>query len=392
MNHDVPAEEAVLGAIALAGVVPAAVLDKGLKPEHFYRTTNATIYQQALGLHDEGKQVDTVTLPAIASYSSLVPSLGAVDQYAGRIVEKAVWRARKRAALSIVDATEDENEDAYARAEQGLRIARQGDRVYDPDRLRELAWDRLNRDVAPGWQYPMGLGRMAPGTVHLWGGWTSHGKSVWIDQIAREARAQGATVWGWLNEMDAEERMCRHIAAETGLDLDRVQENRLTDQEKAKTIHALKSIPFGITEAPGWSAEDISRDVRVRQPDIAIVDILHRIPYRDERDLARISQVLGDTAKLARCVVLATVHLNRSRLVGAARPEPVMSDIKGASSFEQDADVIGMVWREDDPTTGRPQNHGAIYTLKFRMSKMLGRQVALDPEHATFRERQEWEL
>jgi replicative DNA helicase len=117
---------------------------------------------------------------------------------------------------------------------------------------------------------------------------------------------------------------------------------------------------------------------------VAIIDILHRIPYRDERDLARISQLLGDTAKLARCVVLATVHLNRGRIVGAARPQPTLADIKGASAFEQDADVVGMVWRQDDEVSGRPQNHGLIYTLKQRMDVPGGVPVIFDGSRATF--------
>jgi replicative DNA helicase len=384
VNHDLAAEEAVLGGILLAGTVPPSLMDAGLKPGHFYSTTRAHLFTRALRQHDRGEPIDTITVPELAEYSGGVPNLGSLGTYARRITEKALWRTRRHAALQMLDASDQEDEDQFAGAEQKLLTKVENDRVYDTQRLGTLVLDRLEATIAPGWKVPFFTWRMAPGTVHLWGGWTSHGKTVWIDQVARELHKQGATVWAWLNEMTADERMCRFTSAATGIELRKVMENNLTEHEKGRVASALSRIPFGIVECPGWNAEDIARDIRVRQPDVAIIDILHRIPYRDERDLARISQLLGDTAKLARCVVLCTVHLNRGRIIGAARPQPTLGDIKGASAFEQDADVVGMVWREDDPTSGRPQDHGLIYTLKQRMDVPGGVPVIFHGAKASF--------
>lgn len=382
MNHDLAAEEAVLGGVLLLGSVPPSLVDAGLKPDHFYRTSHAHQYKRILRMHDHGEPIDLVTMPDLAGLP--VPELSNLGAYARIITEKALWRTRRHAALQMLDAADHEDEDQFAGAEQQLMTRRETNSVYDQQRLGSLVLDRLEATILPGWKIPFFNWRMAPGTVHLWGGWTSHGKTVWVDQIARELHAQGANTWAWLNEMTADERMCRFTSASTGIELRRVLENDLTDREKGRIASALQGTPYGIVECPGWSAEDIARDIRVRQPDVAIVDILHRIPYRDERDLARISQLLGDTAKLARCVVLCTVHLNRGRIQTAARPQPTLADIKGASAFEQDADVVGMVWREDDPVTGRPQNHGVIYTLKQRMDTPSGVPVIFHGSRATF--------
>ena len=376
------AEEAVLGGVALLGTVPPSVLDVGLKPEHFYY--HAETYSKALQLYDQGLPIDSVTLPALDPFTGGTPHLADIDAYAKRVRDKALWRKRLHAGYEIINACEVENEDEFAKAETQLKIARESDRVFDDYKLGTLMYERLQAESVPGWTMPFLPQRLVPGTVHLWGGWTSHGKTVWVDQIARSLKTQGAKTWAWLNEMTAEERMCRHASALTGLPLNRVQENDLSEHEKAKIVPALARIPYGIVECPGWSAEDICRDIRIRRPDVAIIDILHRIPYRDERDLARISQLLGDTAKLARCCVLATVHLNRGRIQGAARPQPTMSDIKGASAFEQDADLVGMVWREDDDVTGRPQDNGMIYTLKVRMGVPSGTPVIFDGMRAQF--------
>lgn len=384
MNQDLAAEEAVLGGIALAGSVPPSVLDAGLKAQHFYKTNHAHIYTRAIRLHDQGEPVDKVTLPELEPFSGEVPNLGHLGAYAKRVVEKALWRTRTGAGHEIIGAALDEDEDRFARAEQSLITRRESNTAYDQERLGMLMLDRMEAQRVPGWKMPFFTWRLAPGTVHLWGAWTSHGKTVWVDQIARELHAQGAKVWAWLNEMTADERMCRFASASTGLPLGRVLENQLTEHEKAEVVSALLRIPYGIVECPGWSAEEIARDIRVRQPDVAIIDILHRIPYRDERDLARISQLLGDTAKLARCVVIATVHLNRGRIVAAARPQPTLADIKGASAFEQDADVVGFVWREDDAVSGRPQDHGMIYTIKQRMDRPSGVPVIFHGAQARF--------
>lgn len=382
---DLNAELAVLGAVAMIGppIIPG-FLDTGLKEEHFYKSVHGNVWMECLAAFDRGDPIDTITIPTLSNYAGPVPDIANATTYARRVVDKALWRQRQRAGFILSQAAEDEDEAGVAEAERLLISPRDSKNSFTRVQLGDVMLDRLDRTTSGGWEIPFLDARMYPGTVWLWGGWTSHGKTVWVDQIARSLREQGAAVWAWLNEMTAEERIVRHVSSRTGFDLERVQDNDLTDVEKASIVPHLKSIPFGVTECPGWTAEAICRDIRVRRPDVAIIDILHRVPYENERDLARISRLLGDTAKLAGCAIMATVHLNRGRIQTPDRPQPTLSDIKGASAFEQDADVVGMVWRKDDPASGRPTDDGMIYFLKARQFKPHGTEVFFRGGRAEF--------
>lgn len=390
--QDEEAEVAVLGSVMLFGKVPAAIIDTGLKPEHFYRIAHGDLFRNMLALDAQGKQIDTITLPEAEVHTGAVPRVSNAPEYAKAIVDKARMRDYLRASHTLQEIAHSGDETRLAEVDGLISQSRAPDSaVYDRRRLAEMMLERLKTTgEPPGWTMPFFPVKVRPGTVWLWGGWTSHGKTVWVDQCAREFHRQGAKVWAWLNEMTAEERMIRMASASTGIDLERVESNTLLAAEQDAIFNAMDHIPFEIVEANGWYVEDICRDIRLRKPDVAIIDILHRIPYRDERDLAHISRLIGDTAKLAKCVVFATVHLNEKRVMSAARPQPTLGDIKGASALKQDADAVGMVWREDDETTGRPANAGQIYSLKGRMTKHFGKRVWFEGEHAEFVERQAW--
>lgn len=388
---DHAAEEAVLGGILLTGRIPPSVHDTGLRAAHFHLTKHQGVYDRMLQLDTAGQNIDTLTVKHCDWLAGAVPNLGSLPNYARTIVDKARLRDYIKAAHKLQEIAESGDETRLSEVDALLSQSRAEDSsVYDRRRLAEVMLERLKAAEIPGWRLPFFDRKVRPRTVWLWGGWTSHGKTVWTDQCAEEFHGQGAKVWMWLNEMTAEERVIRFASAKTGIDVERVEENTLTDAERDAIVTAMDAIPFEIVECNGWYVEEICRDIRLRKPDVAVIDILHRIPYRDERDLAHISQVLGDTAKLAGCVVWATVHLNEKMVTGAARPQPTLGTIKGASALKQDADVVGMVFRDDDPVTGRPTDKAQIYSLKTRMMKAFGKAMWFDGGHARFTEREEW--
>lgn len=388
--RNVPAEEAVLGAVMLADTCLPLILQTGLRPEHFCHGPYADLFARMCHLHDQGTTIDPVTLPAGEKFSGSVPLLGNVERYAKQIIEASRWHDVYMASHHLREAAETGDENVVAQAERLLIRPETSEFTFSRERLQDRLIARLeNPDVQRGWQVPLFSKLAVPGTLWLFGAWTSHGKTIWVDQMARCFNQQGANVWAWINEMTSDERIDRHVSAETGIDLERVSLGDLDATEMSKAARSAKTIPFGIVECPGWSAEEIARDIRVRKVDVAIVDILHRIPYETERDLGRIMQVLSNAAKLANCVIIATVHLNRGRQDQAAPPIPTMRDIKGASSFEQDADVVGMVYVECDEVTGKPLDQdgdcpGLISLLKIRQGKPSGRRVIRQGARARF--------
>lgn len=380
---DVAAERAVLDSVGFLGGNALILLHQiGLREDHFYYCAPA--FRAALDVHDRGEPVDYITVPALAEFAGLGHATQ-LEAHAKRVMHVARWRNVHRAGLVLMEAVGTEDEEGLAYADSLLQRSEHGDNVWTRDRLGDLMLERLERKATPGWEMPLGIRkRLQRGNVWLVGAWTSHGKTVFVDQIARCVNDQGAKVWAYINEMTAEERICRHAASVTGIDLQRIEENDLAAQEKTDVALAMRSVPFAIVECPGWSAEEIARDFRARKADVVVIDILHEIPYDTERDLGRIMRTLTAAAKLAGVAVVATVHLNRNRIQSAARPVPTMGDIKGASAFEQGADVVVMVWREDDDVTGKPKDNGLITLLKIRQGKPEGVPVLLRGSIATF--------
>lgn len=399
------AEVAVIGALLMGGGMLPSIMDTGLTAEHFYHGGHADAYAAILKLYDEGKGADPLLLGRALGCSAAqvegayfpVVGLSNAAKHAGTIVDLARWRTRRGAGLEIQAAAEEQDEHRFAVAEQALLVPARRENVFDRQRLRALLRERI--EGAPVERFPLPFtslsrllaGGLRRGGVTLIGGWTSHGKTVFLDQVSTYvAEHSAARVWAWINEMSPEERGTRMLAQMANLPLDRIEASELNEKEKQRAIYALDHLPFDIVACPGWSVEAITRDIRLRTPDLAVVDILHKIPHRETADLAHISRVLGDCAKLADCHILVSVHLNRGRIVTAARPQPTLADLKGASALEQDADNVIFVWREDDPDTGLPTTVGQIYVAKARQGRPGGIAVNFDGAHARFDEAPTW--
>lgn len=399
MSHE--AEQAILGACILKGAVPATVLDAGLKPEHFSTPKYGDTFRTMLRLHDKGVGVDELTLKAegadelvVGTVGAAVPNLGHLESYCRLVLEDALWRTRRRAALTMLDATENRSEEHFAEAEGLLVAPDSASTVWTRDRLQDALMAELDSGQVESfpWPYPRlnELVLMTRGSLTLVGGWTSHGKTTFVDQIARLHYKHGLKVWAWINEMTPQERAKRQVAALSGIAMDRVMRNELEANEYSKYVTAVEHLPYEMVDAAGWTGEEISRDIRQRRPDVAIVDILHLIPYSDEADLRRISQLLNNTAKQANCHILATVHLNEKFVFGAARPQPSLGTIKGASALKQDASNVMFVWREDDEETGLPQERGQIYFAKARNGQVGGVPVLFDGSRSRFLLDENW--
>jgi replicative DNA helicase len=127
--------------------------------------------------------------------------------------------------------------------------------------------------------------------------------------------------------------------------------------------------------------------MRYHDFDFVGVDILHLIDHTEEKDLNRISRVLNQASKIAQVALVATVHLNRGRSLQAVRPRPVVTDIKGSSSFEQQADMVMFVHREQD-VHGEPTDDGKaeLFIAKGRNTRLGGVDVWLNPNTMRFQE------
>lgn len=124
---DLPAEQAVLGALLVYGE-PSHVrtlVKRGLKPEHFYWSKHGDIFAAAISLAERNAFLDPVTLTAeleqhgkrmtahdidmLAAFDGRPGNLG---EYAKLVRHLAILRGQRTLALRLVDAIDRRHDDA----------------------------------------------------------------------------------------------------------------------------------------------------------------------------------------------------------------------------------------------------------------------------------------
>lgn len=410
--YDHEAEAALLGAVLLVpSIVPKLATDHGLRPEHFYGHRNVLVWGATIAVHDSGQAVDELTVCAelerrgeleragdrayVHSLASSVPTVGNYEQYVSIVLELAQLRRIRSGAQEILAGVERRDQNIIARGEAKLvRVDQVEQRTSNPQELAEEIWRHLDGGDPERFAFPfprlnkLTFGGMRRGQLGLVAGWSSHGKSVLIDQFLESAAAHGLRVHLFINEMSKLERTQRTVARLAGVSFERIMLNTLDKTEQSLIARALERIPFGITDCAGWSAADVAREVRRNRYDIVGIDILNRFPKANERkDLEEISRVLNELAKPSQgnCYVLLGAHLNRNRASQSlVLPFPSLADLRETGMLVNDADHVFFVWRDQDEDTGEPLPSGVVRLSKGRNCRLGGLPVEFKGEYMRF--------
>jgi replicative DNA helicase len=402
-------EQQLLGALMVSGpqATQAVIIEVGLKPEHFYLDRHREICEAIYSVLDRdnpqsgpdellvsaelSKVGSEVTADYVSELCATVNAPGNFLVHARRILDDAEWRRRGLAAGAITEAVEARDREKLTEAEAQLSEDLVHDRkASSPEELREMAIEILEGDGVECFPFPiaklneLSAGGLRRGEHHVIGGHSTHGKSLWLDQLLAYW-AGGFRVHLYMNEMDKRQRVMRLVTKGTKVKYSRLATGQV-DAEEADAIRRSlgESICFGITDCTGWSAQEISTDIRRNRWDIAAVDMLHLIPHTKEPELAAISARLTEASRLADCLVVSTVHLNEARTMTAVKPVPTVGDIRGSGMIKNNADSVGFIYRDQDMVTGLPEWTGQILMSKVRNGVPGVVDVELFPGDLTF--------
>lgn len=431
LPHNPEAEQSVLGAALLGeNVVEAAMVERGLRPEHFHREGHALVFAAMAELIESDRRVDVVTLcdrlaakgqldqvggaVAVDALAGAVPAAGNWSEYAAIVVRDARHREQVRVGKALAAAGYSRDEAAAARAEAELgRTDSTADTTVWPDQAADEAWDYLSQEgpvdglVLTPWpriNHAFG-GGLHPGNVTVLGAWSSRGKSCIADGIVEHAAAKQALRGAiLLNEMSTRERTLRFTASLSGVPFERLMDRqRLSADDRGKAARGLDAFRrLGIPLVPiaGWPVQDIARRIRRGRWDIVAIDLLGRIPNPPgvtSRTAAvdEISRTLNDVALQANCHIVLVVQLNQERNKGAAVPAPVRRDIRESGAIANDAANVLFVHRrqvELETADGQPTgifedlNDATLYTDKQRNGPGGHVETIFIPQRMRFRE------
>ncbi|GGA70239.1 replicative DNA helicase [Ornithinibacillus halotolerans] len=432
--HNIEAEQAVIGAIFLEPEAFSTASEL-LLPGDFYRASHQRIFETMLKLSDRGEPIDLVTVTSalsnndqleeaggvtyLAQLAESVPTAANIEYYAKIVEEKSVLRRLIRTATDIVTTTfsrEDEVEDVLNEAEKSiLEVSGRkntGSFKVIKDVLIEV-YDKiesLHQSKGDVTGIPTGyreLDKMTSGfqrnDLIIIAARPSVGKTAFALNIAQNvATKTDENVAIFSLEMGADQLVQRILCAEGNIDATRLRNGKLEADDWTKLTMAMGSLSNAgiyIDDTPGIRVSEIrSKCRRLKQEHglgMILIDYLQLIQgsgnkpgENRQQEVSEISRSLKGLARELNVPLIALSQLSRG-VEQRQDKRPMMSDLRESGSIEQDADIVGFLYRDDyyDKETEKQniieiilakQRNGPVGTVELAFVKEYNKFVDLD--------------
>ena len=184
------------------------------------------------------------------------------------------------------------------------------------------------------------------------------GKSAFALNLAQNAAMKGdASVAIFSLEMSKEQLILRILAAESMVDLGKIQSGRLNEEEWQRIAQAmvpLSQAKIHFDDSAGISVTEMrskSRRLKMEKGlDLVLIDYLQLMQgdgrtENRQQEISSISRNLKIMAKELDCPVIALSQLSRAPELRSDH-RPILSDLRESGAIEQDADVVMFLYRD----------------------------------------------
>ena len=388
--QNIDAEQSLLGALLIDKDAIVRVSEI-LHPQNFYRSEqHGAIYSAIQGLFEKREPIDLVTLTEelkkkgdydrvggsayLTNLVNIVPTSAHIEHYAKIIREHALRRALITQATQLIEKAYDEEErveNLLEDAEAGIFALsqQQASRDFLPikDALTQ-SFDRLDelqkssgklRGIPTGFRdLDNKLAGMQNSNLLILASRPGQGKTSMALNIAQHVAVQAGLPVGIFSlEMSQEELVDRLLVGQADIDAWKLKTGRLDERDFDKLSLAMGELaeaPLFIDDTPGITISEMRTKARRLQIEhglkFLIVDYLQLIKGRNlenrVQEVSEISQNLKNLARELKIPVLAISQLNRSVEARGTR-KPQLADLRESGAIEQDADVVGFIYRED---------------------------------------------
>ncbi|MDX1421229.1 MAG: replicative DNA helicase [Rubricoccaceae bacterium] len=390
----VDVEQSVLGAMLIEReAIPRAI--EILPADAFYEPRHQRIYGAIESLFERGNPVDLVTLTEelkrrgdyegiggyyLSELTTRVASAANVEYHARIIAEKSLLRKLIATMTGVVGMAYDPTTDAFDLlddAERQIFQISESQLRKGAVAMREVVRETFEHlDSIHG--RAGGLTGVPSGFTQLdalTGGWQpsdliiiaarpSMGKTALSLAMMRNAALhpeRAVPVAYFSLEMSAGQLAQRLLTSEARVDAQAARTGRLHDDEWPKLARAagrLAETPVFIDDTPGLGILELRAKCRRLKAEhnigLVIVDYLQLMHgttqgrnANREQEIAQISRSLKGLAKELNVPVVALSQLSRAVETRGGDKRPQLSDLRESGSIEQDADVVGFIYRAE---------------------------------------------
>lgn len=389
--HNIEAEQAVIGAVFLE---PEAfsVASELLVPEDFYRASHQRIFSAMTSINDKGEPIDLVTVTThlsneqnleasggvsyLSDLAGSVPTAANIGYYSKIVEEKSLLRRLIRTATDIVTSTfsgEDDVDSVLNEAEKNILAVSSRQNASSFKSIKDVLIEvydnieHLHQSEGDVTGIPTGyrdLDRITSGfqenDLIIIAARPSVGKTAFALNIAQSVAINtDENVAIFSLEMGADQLVSRMLCAEGNIDSQRLRTGKLEEADWGKLTMAMGSLSNAgiyIDDSPGIRVSEIrSKCRRLSQEQglgMIIIDYLQLIQgsgssqENRQQEVSEISRSLKGLARELEVPLIALSQLSRG-VEQRQDKRPIMSDLRESGSLEQDADIVGFLYRDD---------------------------------------------
>lgn len=430
--HNLEAEQACLGSLLIdkdAIIKVADVIDA----DDFYSDKHRMIYEAMIELYTQREPIDILNLSNrlndkevletvggrgyLATLTNAVPTAANVISYANIIQRKATLRRLIKAAHSILNLAQDEDDDLsdqLDKSEQALFSVSQKHLRQNFTPISSIltdAFDRIDeihkeagklRGIPTGFlDLDNKLGGLQNSDLIIIAARPSMGKTSLALDIARHvAVVERVSVGIFSLEMSKDQLVDRLLCAQAGVDLWKMRTGQLSDSPQhddfpriGQAMGVLSEAPIYIDDGANSNVMEIRTKARRLQMEhglgLIVIDYLQLMEGKSDsenrvQEISKISRQLKGIARELQVPVICLSQLSRA-VEQQNVPIPKLSHLRESGSIEQDADVVLFIYREEYyKQDSDRKNIAEVFIAKHRNGPTGKIQLYFDMQKASF--------
>ncbi len=413
--HSIEAEQGALGCMLIAPNEAIGVCVEKFKrgPETFYDLRHQSLYETLVEMSDRKEAIDLITvrqrlkdkgqleaIGGVAYLTALVdatPSPANLPFYADIVVEKNLLRRMIQTCTSVVGRIYDEEQQGDVETlldeveKEVLHISEEREEAVSLV-MKDLVHkaisqiEEMHSRQGQTTGLSTGFTDLDKMTTGFHGGEMiviaarpSMGKTSLAMNIAEHVALDLKLPVGVFSlEMSADSLVLRMLCSRARVNLRDIREGFLAERDFPKLTAVagkMAAAPLFIDDTAGLSILQLRAKARRmhQQHDVKlfVIDYLQLLRSTAKRaenrqqEIADISQGIKALAKELKVPVIVLAQLNRELEKRGPGEKPTLSDLRESGSIEQDADLIGLLYKpkmgkEDDEDPGEQPNYDAV--------------------------------